>query len=645
MSDHCDDKLINRLAQAAPCLKAAVDDLIAAWLSPLLGAAKLSTHERRFNDPIWGTITLYPWEVAILDTPLFQRLRGIKQTGLAYLVFPGSTHDRFSHICGVIEAAQRMMDSLNSNIIARRRIDRCRRLPCVIADEDRYLIRFAALMHDVGHGPFSHAIEPVLKHHHIEEFEAIEQVVTASFPNVAAVSVSESIALLLVASPPFLALLAHPMMNGWTRGRSSRSLANRLIMAIVGASDETEIGCLALIINSQLDADKLDYIPRDAHYSGLPLRIDADRLLSHLQFNITESGPSARCLHAIETTGRREPSHSIEIGVGLDGQDAVEELKGARISLYDRFCNHYKVRAADAMAQRLVHYALRPGERLELSTLYGSLSDETLIRAFGGLLDLRDEISRRPLKFPYTHRSHYLAKSIIERKLYQRAFTITGEYFASSGSCLQSLERAEVNAAQDYAKTIHLDADQRRALDRANRDLADMSGRLAAEHEIAALARSLSSHFDDNHAFFKQGRGVECHHVIVDLPLSPYPVAVEKRSRSVNGCTSATDLHQSSPLAARNHLRRLAIYVFSAPDVLDLIALAARVWFLRKYKVALAGLRDRIPASDSVIDALSISELLPEEKLSSDDRYDFVEPSRTYDETRGLVSSERFSCP
>ena len=75
-----EDEFLNELAQAAPRLKDAIDKLAALWLSPVLeGKISPATRDKHFNDAIWGTITLYPWEVTILDTPLFQRLRGVKQ--------------------------------------------------------------------------------------------------------------------------------------------------------------------------------------------------------------------------------------------------------------------------------------------------------------------------------------------------------------------------------------------------------------------------------------------------------------------------------------------------------------------------------------------------------------------------------------
>jgi hypothetical protein len=94
------EDLRKRLLEVAPRLAAEAESLVEGWLSDLL--EKLRTGEvpefrpKQVNDPIWGTIELLPWEVALLDTPLLQRMRGVRQLGLAQLVFPGASHGRLA---------------------------------------------------------------------------------------------------------------------------------------------------------------------------------------------------------------------------------------------------------------------------------------------------------------------------------------------------------------------------------------------------------------------------------------------------------------------------------------------------------------------------------------------------------------------
>jgi HD superfamily phosphohydrolase len=155
-----------KLRAKAPDLVCEIDQLARQWLEPLL--IKLKSPERRefrpkqINDPIWGTIELAPWEVALLDTPLLQRMRGVRQLGLAQLVFPSACHDRLEHILGVVGAVEQCVQSLSRQIERWNRDNQNTLLP-EIEQKDRYAIRLAALLHDIGHGPFSHALEPVLE--------------------------------------------------------------------------------------------------------------------------------------------------------------------------------------------------------------------------------------------------------------------------------------------------------------------------------------------------------------------------------------------------------------------------------------------------------------------------------------------------
>jgi hypothetical protein len=100
------------------------------------------------HDALWGTFELRPHEIALLDTPLLQRLRFIRQTGAVYATYPSALHTRFEHTLGVMLQAARICGAL------RRRHDE-RRIDQVAEDT----LRFAALLHDTGHGPFSHTSE------------------------------------------------------------------------------------------------------------------------------------------------------------------------------------------------------------------------------------------------------------------------------------------------------------------------------------------------------------------------------------------------------------------------------------------------------------------------------------------------------
>ena len=102
------------------------------------------------RDSLHGNLQLNEFEVKIIDTPQIQRLRRIKQLGFTFLVYPGANHTRFEHSIGSMYLASRLAYGLKLN------------------DEQREILRVCAILHDAGHGPFSHVSEAVLERSHEE---------------------------------------------------------------------------------------------------------------------------------------------------------------------------------------------------------------------------------------------------------------------------------------------------------------------------------------------------------------------------------------------------------------------------------------------------------------------------------------------
>jgi len=181
----------------------------------------------RLRDPVHGFIQLHADEVKLIDTPIFQRLRRIRQLAMASLVYPGAVHTRFDHSLGVCHVAGMLAAELGLD-----------------SDEVR-LVRLAALLHDLGHGPFSHVSEPLLERHADrsrlpaeQKKEKIHELITAHF----------------IRTDPALAMRAGP-----ARGEE---IAHLLL---------AEFGQPALknIVSGPLDADKQDYLLRDSRFCGV----------------------------------------------------------------------------------------------------------------------------------------------------------------------------------------------------------------------------------------------------------------------------------------------------------------------------------------------------------------------------------------
>lgn len=188
----------------------------------------LSSHKLKvFNDPIYGSVAIpSPLILQVISHPFFQRLRRISQMGLSYLVYPGAHHTRFHHALGAMNLMQRAIDTLSLKGIS-------------ISAEERQGLLLAILLHDIGHGPFSHALEEKLisKHH-------------------------ESLSL------GFMELL-------------NQEFDGQLDKAIAIFKGESDRPFLNHLVSSQLDMDRLDYLKRDSFFAGVTEgNINSERLIS-----------------------------------------------------------------------------------------------------------------------------------------------------------------------------------------------------------------------------------------------------------------------------------------------------------------------------------------------------------------------------
>ena len=197
-------------------------------------------HELR--DPVHGLIRLTDQEMGIVNSQVFQRLRRIRQLAMANLVYPGALHTRFEHSLGTLHIAQRILDHL----------DTIERIPT----DDKRVVRLAALLHDLGHGPFSHVSEYLLDRYSdaqaVGEISAIEKI-------------HEKITV--------------DIINNNCELRAHLDTADRNeIEAILQGKPTRDYR--RDIVSSDLDADKMDYLLRDAHFAGVRYGLfDIDKII------------------------------------------------------------------------------------------------------------------------------------------------------------------------------------------------------------------------------------------------------------------------------------------------------------------------------------------------------------------------------
>ena len=247
------------------------------------------------RDPIWNNIRVDALALELVDTPVFQRLRYVRQLGLAYLVYLGATHTRFEHALGAYHLCRIAIALLRERGIAD------------VPEEECTITTIAALLHDVGHYPFSHAPEEIGATNH-------EEVATA-----------------LVTTGPVASIL---------RSRIGENAPERVISLIRGEADAPLQG----LVSGSLDLDKIEYLKRDAHMCGVAYgEIDVDRLINSM------------VLVGDPVTGRQT------VGVAEKGLSALESLLFAKYQMYRNVYWHHAVRSATAMYKRVVQDACESG--------------------------------------------------------------------------------------------------------------------------------------------------------------------------------------------------------------------------------------------------------------------------------------------
>jgi uncharacterized protein len=193
------------------------------------------------RDPVHGFIYRDSHERNLIDTKVFQRLRSLHQLALAYLVYPGATHTRFDHSLGAFHVAGGLAKAL------------------VQSDSDKRLVRLAVLLHDIGHGPFGHAAEPILKKHSLP----------AVFAGREESKIHELISAKII------------LENVELRRYLSDEDRTNIVGLLAGTFGDTY---LHEIVSGPIDADKQDYLLRDSHFTGVKYGIyDQERLRNTLR--------------------------------------------------------------------------------------------------------------------------------------------------------------------------------------------------------------------------------------------------------------------------------------------------------------------------------------------------------------------------
>ena len=234
----------------------------------------------RVRDPIHDYIDLTSLETKLVDTPSYQRLRWIRQLGPTNLVYPGANHTRHEHCMGTCHVVGRMADSVG------------------LDPEERQLASAAGLLHDLGHSPFSHLGD---------EIDGLEDHVDRTTTLVSKTEISDVL--------------------------SEEGIDSNEINQIITGNHN-----LGSLVSGDLDGDRLDYLVRDAHYTGVSTGVDMGRLIATMTI----------------TNGNLAVRHG--------GLPAVEALLTARSTMYPTVYFHPFVRGAEKMLARAANSAIKSNE-------------------------------------------------------------------------------------------------------------------------------------------------------------------------------------------------------------------------------------------------------------------------------------------
>jgi HD superfamily phosphohydrolase len=321
------------------------------------------------NDPVHGTIKVHGPLLELASTPELNRLNQIRQLGLAYLVFPGAHHTRFEHSFGVSHVAGLMADGLG------------------LDEGEKTLVQTAGLLHDLGHGPFSHTMEKVF-HDRLgkEHMELTKEIITGSssewsedWLRSAELDRGPTIPDILERwgmDPETVASLVCQEGENIPHGQDTLGIQGNQAFF-------SESSYLFQIIHSALDADQLDFLLRDSHYTGVAYGIiDLDRIVNTITL------------------------YHGEVMVEKRGISSLEGMLVARSLMYSSVYFHKTARIAESML-------CRAGENLSLESLeeIWKMSDGEVLRYMKDLKGTTGELATR-LRF---------------RKLYKSAFQIGSE--------------------------------------------------------------------------------------------------------------------------------------------------------------------------------------------------------------------------
>lgn len=432
--------------------------------------------EKSIRDAVWGTSRFYPWEVAVLDSPLLQRLRDVRQTGLSFRVYPTAVHTRFDHTLGVVRVASRIVQSINEKHLQKK-------APRISYD-DHMRIRLSTLLHDVGHSCFSHVSEAIFGSS--KEFLSLQVNINEKFG--VTPKPHEIMSWLVVQSPVFKKfineLVKKEIIVDWV---CTDEDLDHIAGNIIGYRENPSEKFHADIINGPMDADKLDYLLRDAYFAGPTVVYDLERFL--------------HTVDAIEyprdnTILGQQGAKIVRLSIPIEGVTALEQVIISKLMLFSYLYHHHKIRCVEGMCHEalksLVDFSSKGSKKknqLELDhpVCFLSLSDRSILPAGW------------PPKIKGDKVAGEIANMLVRRNLYKRALVISRIFILNIDT--------DMNAKNGFSRLLACasDTDERDSLRKL---IFDKTMKIMSSKSYKDKTKELRKTF-------------EIHHILVDIPKSP----------------------------------------------------------------------------------------------------------------------------
>jgi HD superfamily phosphohydrolase len=349
---------------------------------------------KSIRDPLYGFIDLSKKETAIIDSKAFKRLQNIKQLSHAYVVYPSAIHTRFEHSLGALHVADRICEQLD------------------FEKERKEIVRLSMLLHDVGHGPFSHLFEHVLKKINTEKFD------------------HEDISCWIMKEDTEISGIL---------GNKTKSIITILKKDDKSLNWESSGNSLnSDIISSGLDADKLDYLRRDSYHIGVAYgQFDLERIILTL----------------------KQTPNKTRICIDAKGKDSVENYRLGRYLMHAQVYEHHTRITADQMFLKALDLAITKENILDKKSLKisKSASHKKFLNYY---LELDDRSVYDQILEKRNSESAKILQSIKERKLLKRAcdFYLGPMTNAEVAEKIVKMDREKI--ANDIAHDLKIDPNE-----------------------------------------------------------------------------------------------------------------------------------------------------------------------------------------